>query len=207
MRFLGQIEHGVYVDDCEGLSSGEINQFYGVEEGGGLASSDESSSSASSSDDGDMSETDGGGSVGGESSGEGSDSGESGSEESSGSIDEDGDVDWESYVGHILEGQRHSIHHRPAPVPNHADPFNNSQERQAFLASLEIMCSQGIIPHGYGLGQEELGADGYPSVEIIPMRRRKELHISLPCAVWLPRAIVWAQAHHALSHIQYMQQT
>ncbi|KAF8219583.1 hypothetical protein L208DRAFT_1382973 [Tricholoma matsutake] len=199
MWFLGQIEHSAYVDDCEGLFSEEIDQFYGVEKEGDIANSDESSSSVSSSEDGDMSEADG--SVSEESEGGGIDDEEDDREKSDGSMDGGGDIGWENHIGHILENQRHNIYHRPAPIPHHADPFNNSQKRQAFLASLEIMCSQGIVPHEYELGQEELVGNRYPSVEIIPMQHRKELHISLPSAVWQPRAIVWAQAHHVLSQI------
>ncbi|KAF8054959.1 hypothetical protein FPV67DRAFT_1391983, partial [Lyophyllum atratum] len=30
LRFIGQLEHGVYMDDCEGVHPDVINEFYGV---------------------------------------------------------------------------------------------------------------------------------------------------------------------------------
>jgi hypothetical protein len=119
---------------------------------------------------------------------------------------EDDEEDFEEQIQQILESQEANIHHDPVPVPEHTDPFDSPQERQTFLTSLKIMCQEEIVPCGYQLNPDEWGENGYPSFEIIPAGRhkRKELRISLPDAVWRPRAELWAQAHHALSNIHYM---
>jgi hypothetical protein len=130
---------------------------------------------------------------------------ESMSEGSANSDDNETD-EWADQIRKILENQKGNIHHNPAPVPEHADPFNNEQERQAFQTALEIMCQNNVIPHGYGLNSDEWNDTGYPSFEIIPAGRHctKKLRISLPDAIWHPRANLWAQAHHALSEIIYL---
>jgi hypothetical protein len=38
---LGELQHGVYDDECEGLTEEEINAFYGFEEDGELQVLDE----------------------------------------------------------------------------------------------------------------------------------------------------------------------
>jgi hypothetical protein len=40
---MGQLQHGVYDDECEGLTPEEINAFYGFDEDGGLQGGDEDS--------------------------------------------------------------------------------------------------------------------------------------------------------------------
>jgi len=39
---LGELQHGIYDDECEGLTEEEINAFYGFEEDGELQVLDES---------------------------------------------------------------------------------------------------------------------------------------------------------------------
>jgi hypothetical protein len=48
--FLGELQHGVYDDECEDLDEDELNAFYGFEEDGELQGLDES---PGQSDDGD----------------------------------------------------------------------------------------------------------------------------------------------------------
>jgi hypothetical protein len=40
---LGELKHGAYDDECEGLSEEEINAFYGFENDGEMQALDESS--------------------------------------------------------------------------------------------------------------------------------------------------------------------
>jgi len=230
MRLLGQLEHGIYADDCNGLSVDEINSLYGTEgplrkrhdgqtgaghpsdesddseevksmeaddedsdESGGSIVQDEEESSMNSSSDENMSESESDGDMA-------DDENESGSGEFGDNLEE--------HLDRILSTQEleDNIHHEAADVPEHTDPFDNPENREAFLSSLEILCKEGIIPGGYGLHMEEWGEDGYPSFEVIHAgrRSRKELRISLPDAVWRPRAELWAQAHHVMSQIHYM---
>lgn len=39
---MGELQHGIYDDECEGLTEEEINAFYGFEEDGELQVLDES---------------------------------------------------------------------------------------------------------------------------------------------------------------------
>jgi hypothetical protein len=52
----------------------------------------------------------------------------------------------------------------------------------------------------------EWGEGGYPAYESISVGRCKpELVIDLPVELWLPRAIIWAQALHAMQYFIFEQ--
>ena len=40
---MGELQHGAYADECEGLNKEEINAFYGFEDNGEMQVPDESS--------------------------------------------------------------------------------------------------------------------------------------------------------------------
>ena len=50
---MGELQHGVYDDICEGLNEEEINAFYGFEEDGGSQVLDESSDQSEDNNDDD----------------------------------------------------------------------------------------------------------------------------------------------------------
>jgi len=53
---LGELEHGVYDDECEGLTEEEINAFYGFEKDGESQVIDESPDEDDSDNDGNLEE-------------------------------------------------------------------------------------------------------------------------------------------------------
>jgi hypothetical protein len=187
MRFLGQLEHGMYEDDLDDVDPEILRRHYGVNTNG----SSHSASDASSSEE--------------------SVTSSSASDEamSSPSVE---DVDWQhppsspaadaNGVAHQIEADiSTNLHHEPVSVPKHNNPFQTQQYSDAFMELLEMFVQgEGEVPEGYGAQADEWGVDGYPSVETITSGRRgiKKLRVSTPVHIWLPRAELWAKALHAL---------
>jgi hypothetical protein len=200
MRFHGKLQHGVY-DDCEGIHPSVIAHYYGEEDMVGWSSADRTEEDMNI----DVSDDD--------------------SEDEWSSIDgdgefedsEDNDVMDETGNGDVVEmsleeklGQDQAelnIRHDPAPVPDHADPFQNDDELDIFVKALAAMEQSQVVPSGYGLLHDEWSNEGYPSFEIIQSghHRRKEMCITLPDSIWHPRAEHWVCALFILNRMMHIQ--
>ncbi|TFK66803.1 hypothetical protein BDN72DRAFT_771498 [Pluteus cervinus] len=185
LYLLGQIEHGIYVDECEGLTAEEINAVYGIEGepqrrpagvGAGTTPSEFESDDEGQSDRGDAMDVD---------------------EETGEDVRMEVDVDeYESdddNPGNIVH------------APENTNPFATDGDFDAFRQALESLEATDIIPDGYGLRPEEWGADGYPVIETIHNgqlgKGRRSFMIPLPDEVWRPRAVRWARAHYLLNAV------
>ncbi|KAF8147914.1 hypothetical protein K438DRAFT_1625828 [Mycena galopus ATCC 62051] len=177
MCFIGQVQNGMYVDECEGVHPNVIERYYGThgperrrasgETGAGQLNDEEIPAPPSTSD----------------------------------SDSEDAD----SLEEQIEEAHAENFHHEAVAVPKHANPFDNNESMQLFYDSLEVAIQQEIVPSGYGLLEDEWDEDGYPSFEILKSGRRggKQLRIALPDGIWRPRAEMWGRALAILDQIDY----
>ena len=91
-------------------------------------------------------------------------------------------------------------------VPESRSPFRDEVAENVFYESLEEVQRDGIIPTGLGVRPQEWGEEGYPSVEHIRTGKRggREIVIGLAVDIWIPRAVVWAQALNVLTQVQDM---
>ncbi|KAJ7171624.1 hypothetical protein C8R43DRAFT_874419, partial [Mycena crocata] len=186
MCFVGQVEHGVYVDDCEGVHPDVINRYYGVhgpelqrgpgQTGAGQLNDEEISSPPSDR-----------------------------LSEDSDDLDNNND----DLERQIEEVHAHNFHHEAVPVPKHANPFDDEDSMNLFYDALEASIQQNVVPAGYGLLPTEWDDDGYPAFEILKSGRRgkKELRVALPDAIWRPRAEMWGRALAILDQIRYTNET
>ncbi|KAK7012593.1 hypothetical protein R3P38DRAFT_2549489 [Favolaschia claudopus] len=163
MRFLGELNQGVYPDPMEGVHPDTINRYYGVERG-------ERTRRA----------------------------GQTGAGHSDDEEDSDGDVEMnepEELVNAVTDDLAHNVRHPAVKVARHQNPFRSPETEQAFRGALAEVIRQGIVPQGYGVRAEEWEDGTYPAMETInPGTRGKEMVIALPRDVWLPRAVLFAQA-------------
>lgn len=194
MRLMGQLEHGLYVDDCEGIHPDIIRQYYGTagrpiqrapHQTGAGHPSDEVYSASGSTD------------------GE-SDDGES--EEEWEDVDDEEDINAEDLqeLPQLIAAEHDShFHHKPVRVPKHASPFSSATLHDTFHQALAQVQEAGHIPEGFGILPDEWDDDQYPSHEIIRSGRQgtKELRIPLPDFVWRPRAIQWCQALDVMTRL------
>ena len=227
MQLLGQLEHSVYVDDCEGLSVDEIDHGYGV--GGVPAKHQSGQSGAGHSSDEEAGEdkdedievdSDSFLNLDLEEEAEGEDDDLEGLDVGMGDDEvfmniEDSDSEGEGEdeeataifdeLADISELQEANKHHKPVEVPDRASPFDDEESYNAFLITLQCQKAQHEIPRGYGLLAEEWGDSRYPSHESIHVgtKAREELHIALPDHIWHPRAELWGQALHLMNDIHY----
>ena len=119
----------------------------------------------------------------------------------------DNELDNVEVLQEQLEGNEISAAHEAVPVPANITPFASNNTFQLFQQTLQQLQNEGIVPYGYGVSQEEVQNDGYPGEEILRSGRRgrKEMHITLPIAVWLPRAIQWCQALEVMTTVSVLQ--
>ncbi|KAJ7060886.1 hypothetical protein C8F01DRAFT_975113 [Mycena amicta] len=123
-------------------------------------------------------------------------------------FDPDEHSDSEAIAAAVAEAQGDNFHHEPVAVPKHECPFGDD-DLQLFTRSLQAASSANMVPHGYGLLEEEWEDEGYPSFEIIKSGRRgrKELRIDLPDHIWRPRAELWGCALAILNQIGFMNES
>ncbi|KAJ7457474.1 hypothetical protein FB451DRAFT_1142707 [Mycena latifolia] len=184
MCLIGQVENGIYLDDCEGVHPNVIQRYYGVDGPGvhrapgqtGAGQLDDEEISLPSSDLGQNSDSD----------------------------EEDDDLE-----AQIEEAHAQNFHHEAVPVPKHVNPFDDEESMQLFYDSLEAAIHAEIVPPGYGLLPEEWDEEGYPTFEILKSGRRggRQLRIALPDFIWRPRAEMWGRALAILDHITYGNET
>lgn len=103
----------------------------------------------------------------------------------------------------VAADNEHHFHHAPVKVPRHANPFTTSEQLEVFQNALAEMIDSGNIPDGYLVNNDDWIDEAYPTAENIPTghKRSKELTIPLPEEVWRPRAALWAQGLHVLTHM------
>ncbi|KAG1848385.1 hypothetical protein C8R48DRAFT_610934 [Suillus tomentosus] len=170
MRLMGQLEHGLYADDCEGIHPDIIRQYYGTagkpmhraphQTGAGHPSDEEWEDIDDFEDPGVETE------------------------------------DLQELPQLIAADHDSHFHHKPVRVPKHASPFNSATLHNTFYQAFTQVREAGHIPEGFGVLPHEWDGDEYPSHEIIRSGRQgtKELRIPLPDFIWRPRAIKWCQA-------------
>jgi hypothetical protein len=178
MCFIGQIRHGVYVDDCDGVHPSVIQRYYGTH--GPERRRLPGQTGAGQLDDEEISLPPDG---------------------PSDDSEEEDDLEEQ-----IEEAHAENFHHEAVSVPKHSNPFDDDQSMQLFYDSLEAAIHAQIIPPGYGLLPEEWDNGGYPSFEILKSGRRggRQLRVALPDAVWRPRAEMWGRALAILEQIAYI---
>ncbi|KAF6764346.1 hypothetical protein DFP72DRAFT_799852 [Ephemerocybe angulata] len=192
MFFLGQLEHGIYADDCDGWSLQEIETYYGREQEECTRQDMEPGSSEN---------------------GEESDSGRSSDGEAGGDVlesDSGSDTSRRAHLQQRFEARAaaaaHSeganIRHAPIPVPEAANPFSNRTQFTTFEEALRQAREGHIVPQGYGLFDDEWEEFGgqYKPYEYIPTRHRgRDLRIVLPHDIWFNRAELWAQGLYLMN--------
>ncbi|KAL4261185.1 hypothetical protein AB1N83_010317 [Pleurotus pulmonarius] len=173
LRFLGQLEHGVYDGDLTQTIQQVLHQVC-LQNG----HDSDSNSDIEMSDPLDEDDTD---------------SGWTDMEDNSPVTDE-----WVRACDEV-----HGKQHDGVKVPRISCPFTSLGEQQVFTQQLQQLRQDGIVPFGYGIHAEEWGNAGYPSFEIIKSGRgKKDLWVALPDEVWRARAELWVQSLHLLTMFQ-----
>ncbi|KAF7335795.1 hypothetical protein MVEN_02235500 [Mycena venus] len=177
MCLMGQLQHGVYVDDCKGIDPTDIRRYNGIH--GPERSRAPGQTGAGQLDDEDVSAP---------------------SSNSSNKSESEDDLE-----AQIEEVHAENFHHEAVSVPKHANPFDDNDTMELFYDALEAAIREDIVPPGYGLLPEEWDEEGYPAFEILKSGRRgsKQLRIALPDDIWRPRAEMWGRALAILEQISY----
>ncbi|GBE83190.1 hypothetical protein SCP_0502370 [Sparassis crispa] len=169
MRLLGQTQHGIYAEDpMDNVHPDTLKQYYGVM--GSIRNRPVGQTGAGHPDDEPMEE----------------DSSDEEADETDHAIEE---------LENQIEGdQEQHIRHKPIKVATHQDPFPNPNHKNLFLTILQEVRNAGLIPAGYGARAEEWEGGQYLEESIKFSKKKKELIVTLPSEIWLPRAILWVQA-------------
>ncbi|KAJ7679330.1 hypothetical protein DFH06DRAFT_974840, partial [Mycena polygramma] len=115
---------------------------------------------------------------------------------------DDDDQDWidEDLADAVENDLAHNIRHPAIKVARHRNPFRSRQIENGFFAGLQDIVRHGIVPEGFGVLETEWEDGDYPAVEAInPGTRGREIIVALPREIWLPRAILFAQALDAMT--------
>ncbi|KAJ7616812.1 hypothetical protein DFH06DRAFT_1012770, partial [Mycena polygramma] len=179
MRFLGQLNEGVYADPMEGVHLDTINRYYGVD--GDVQPRRRGQTGAGHPEDED---------------------------EESDSEDEDWVDECDKDIANaVTDDLVHNIRHPPVKVARHTNPFRSAEIKENFAAALAEIVRQGVIPEGYGVLENEWEDGGYPAMEAInPGTHGKEIIVALPQEIWLPRAILFAQGLDAMTRCLVFQE-
>ena len=86
-------------------------------------------------------------------------------------------------------------------------PFDSENTFEIFQLTLQQIQDEAIVPHGYGVTHQEFQEVGYPTQEILQggKKGQKEMYITLPREIWLPRPIKWCQALEVMTSVLVMQ--
>ncbi|KAJ7144675.1 hypothetical protein C8R46DRAFT_1159249 [Mycena filopes] len=178
MFLLGQLENGVYLDDCVGVHPDVIAELYGTH--GAVMRRAPGETGAGQLDDEDVPTT----------------------FDDRIDLDEEG---WEDMIEGIDAANSHHFHHAPVPVPKHNNPFSEDT-LPIFDAALAEAHRLLVVPAGYGLLPDEWENGAYPAFEILKSGRKgsKELRVALPDVLWRARAELWGRALATLDELTYM---
>ncbi|KAJ7486550.1 hypothetical protein FB451DRAFT_1391460 [Mycena latifolia] len=176
MRFLGQLNDGVYASDpMENVHPDIIDRYYGVE--GDERVPRPGQTGAGHPDD----------------------------EEDLDAWEDEHDEDFLTHA--VAEDLAHNIRHPAIKVARHKNPFRSAEMEANFFAALAEITEQNIVPQGFRVQEDEWEDGGYPAAEAInPGTRGKEIIVALPREIWLPRAILFAQALDAMTRFLVFQE-
>ena len=173
MRLIGQLEHGLYIENNLTIHPEVINHYYGSRtdqvELQAITELDDSQNGGDDNEWEDVNEE----------------------EEVTGDI-----------ASCIADEQASQFLHKAANVPKQTNPFNNQDLQAVFQQALNQVQGIGHTPNGLGIRKEEWDSEGYPEVEVIHSnyQGQKDLMIELPHSLWYPRAIKWCQGLEVLNH-------
>lgn len=178
MFFLGQVEHGAYIDEYSGINPDVLQEYYGVE--GRTIQRLPGQSGAGHPDD------------------------ENEEEEGNG---EAMDIDIEDLPDRIAQDLEHNFNHEAVKTPKHRNPFKSDLAEEAFTDEILKMTTNEEVPRGYGMRRDEWEEGDYPTYEVIRTGRRgrKELCVDLPDDIWRPRAMLWVRALYNMTMILELQ--
>lgn len=184
MFFIGQVENGIYTDDCEGIHPDIINQYYGVHGMRQVRQPNQTGAGQLPDEDVPLPELD----------------------------NDEMDLDEENiqYLqDRVEESSSSNIRHEAVPVPKHSVPFENPALQATFEAAIGVAQEANLLPEGYGMREGEWEDGSYPAFEVIKSGKRglKKLRVALPDFIWRPRAVRWVQALDLLNTMEYMTQS
>ncbi|KAH7908744.1 hypothetical protein BJ138DRAFT_1012174, partial [Hygrophoropsis aurantiaca] len=104
--------------------------------------------------------------------------------------------------GEIAADLESNLNHEPIAVPEQRNPFPSAEIEALFHQALADVQAEGHLPGTLAFPTSEWDLKSYPTHEDITVgfRRAKTLTVPLPPNVWMPRAIIWAQALQVLEH-------
>ncbi|KAJ7599816.1 hypothetical protein C8J56DRAFT_879593 [Mycena floridula] len=173
MRFMGQTQLGVYIDEFSGTAPSVLEHYYGTTRGSVRRRPHQT----------------GAGHPADEESSDEEITGDSSDSDSSASRSAD-------LADQIAEDHDSNFLHDAVDTPRRVNPFPEPTVRRIFEDALATITGAGHVPAGFGILPDEWEDGEYPSFEILRSGRRgtKELRISLPDTIWRPRAVQWVQA-------------
>ena len=166
---MGELQHGLYNDECEGLTPEEINAFYGFSGSEESQDSDEDSNGSDeqvdhSSDNYEGSEADM----------------ELDKEGFRGILNPDGFdmkvrlfITSSTWIDFWLKEIDNNIRHEAVPIPSAHYPFND-EELSLFEQGLKLLMDSSDLPPGYGVTLAELCGDGFDEQEDINIGLQKK---------------------------------
>lgn len=178
IRLLGQLDHGIYVDECSGIHPDVINEFYGTD--GQVYERAEGETGAGQLSDEEIPQLI-----------------ETGIEMQ--------ESDFNELEEYIEEAHKAKFDVENVSCPRHQSPFKTDDLEIVFSTAFEQVRNLNLIPSGYGLLPEEWEDMAYPSYEVIKMRHGKELWIALPDFIWRARAELWGQALDIIDRLVFLQ--
>ncbi|KAG1893904.1 uncharacterized protein F5891DRAFT_985447 [Suillus fuscotomentosus] len=157
---MGQLEHGLYADDCEGIHPDIIRQYYGTA-GKPIHHAPHQTEAGHPSDE--------------VYSASGSTDGESDDEESEEEWediddfkDPGGEIEDLQELPQLIAADHDAhLHYKPVHAPKHVSPFNSATLHNTFHQAFTQVREAGHIPEGFGVLPHEWDGDEYPSHEII----------------------------------------
>lgn len=178
MFLLGQVQDGIYEDDCQGVHPDIIQQYYGVHGGEARRAPGETGAGQLADEEVPTLDLD--------------------------LVDVDEDV-WQDIVENVEAAHAANFHLAPVAVPKHANPFSD-EGMAIFEKTMEKTEQRGIVPAGFGLLEEEWEDGSYPAYEILRSGRKgsRELRVALPDFIWRPRAEMWGRGLDILNRLTEM---
>ncbi|KAH9853328.1 hypothetical protein C2E23DRAFT_729043 [Lenzites betulinus] len=111
-------------------------------------------------------------------------------------------MDEASIDAQIAASQQRHIRHAPIPVPAAACPFRSPETLDIFWKCLRDVATTGIVPEHYRLRESEWPDGEYGKYAHIKLGQQGSTAVvDLPFAVWLPRAVLWAQGLEIMSRL------
>ncbi len=168
---MGQLQHGVYMDDLEGVDPASLAQHYGVDEPNHTGEDGESDGESDEEVQGDPTVI-----------------------QAVGDVHEPQDDGEEAAIAQDQAGNFNDPD--AVNVPQCLNPFADATDYNSFVLALDLANTTELIPEGYGLFPDEWDDIDYPSVEVLRSGRRGtgEIIVGLPEHVWRPRAELWGRA-------------